>query len=254
MRIYYAMEAEGRRCHVRTALGVDARAWNRLHRRVRDWRRELESRCAIPADGPLRPGELLTAAPHPAPSCACDCHQVLTPRQGAEVVAEGLRVIEDVAVETGGVAVINVCLDRDDVPACRRVSLDRLFNRINATASQEGGHALVIFGQEPEESVVRTYRRLRNYNPVPTRYGACRDAWSTRNLPIERVIGGPAFRDPGADCLLQTAGLVAHALLWQEEPPAHGDEATGVCQAFAVLDHALNRRAAGRDPQGVVRR
>ena len=89
---------------------------------------------------------------------------------------------------------------------------------------------------------------------MPTRYGACRDAWSTRNLPIERVIGGPAFRDPGADCLLQTAGLVAHALLWQEEPPAHGDEATGVCQAFAVLDHALNRRAAGRDPQGVVRR
>ena len=65
MRIYYAMEAEGRRCHVRTALGVDARAWNRLHRRVRDWRRELESRCAIPADGPLRPGELLTAAATP---------------------------------------------------------------------------------------------------------------------------------------------------------------------------------------------
>ncbi len=26
MRIYYVMEAQGRRCHVRTALGVDDRA------------------------------------------------------------------------------------------------------------------------------------------------------------------------------------------------------------------------------------
>ena len=34
MRIYYVMEAQGRRCHVLSALGVDARAWNRLHRRV----------------------------------------------------------------------------------------------------------------------------------------------------------------------------------------------------------------------------
>ena len=254
MRIYYAMEAEGRRCHVRTALGADARAWNRLHRRVHDWRKELERRWAIPAGGPLRPRELLAAAPHPAPSCGCGCHAQPTSQQGSTVVAEGLRVIEDVAVETGGVGIINVCLDKEGVPAYRRVGLDRLFNRVNATAAQEGGHALVIFGQEPEEMVERTYRRLRSYNPVPTRYGACRNGWSARNLPIGRVIGGPVFRDPDADGLLQVAGLVAHALVWQEEPPAHGDEATGVAQAFAFLDRALNRRAAARDPQGVVRR
>ena len=48
MRIYYAMEAQGRRCHVRTALGVDAGAWNRLdHRRVREWNRQLEQRRGI---------------------------------------------------------------------------------------------------------------------------------------------------------------------------------------------------------------
>ena len=55
MRIYYAMEAEGLRHHVRSALGVDARAWNRLNRRVREWRQQLESRYGIPADLGLRP-------------------------------------------------------------------------------------------------------------------------------------------------------------------------------------------------------
>ena len=215
MRIYYVMEARGRRCHVRTALGVDARAWNRLHRRVREWRRQLEQRHGIPAGGELPPGDLLAAAAPSGPSCGCGCHRQPASPHGVEVVAQGLRVVEDLAVETGGVQAINVCLDMDEAPAHRRVALDRLFNRINATAAHEGGYALLIFGREPDETVVRTYERLRNYNPVPVRVGACGGGWHTRNLPIDRVIGGPVFRSPETDCLLQVAGLMAHALLWQ---------------------------------------
>ena len=247
MRIYYVMEAQSRRCHVRTALGVDARVWNRLYRRVREWRRQLAQRHGIPDSGELRPFDLLTPAAH---SCGCGCHAQSSPRHGAEAVAQGLRVVEDFAVETGGVQVINVCLDMDEAPAYRRVALDRLFNRINATAAREGGYALVIFGQEPDDTVVRTYERLRNYNPVPVRVGDCGDGWHTRNLPIDRIIGGPAFRSPDADGLLQVAGMVAHALLWREEPHT----ADGFVDAFAVLDRALNRRASRTDAHGVVRR
>ena len=245
MRIYYVMEAQGRCCHVRTALGVDARGWNRLDRRVCEWRRQLEQRYGIPADADLS----LSDPIRPVAACACGCHgQPASPR-GAEVVAQGLRVVEDFAVETGGVQVINVCLDRDDVPHCRQVALDRLFNRINATAAQERGYAFVIFGQEPEDMVVRTCERLRNYNTVPVRTGACGDGWHTRNIPIDRVIGGPLFRSPDADCLLQVADMVAHALLVQEESADGVDSG-----AFAILDISLNRRASRNDPQGVVRR
>jgi len=247
MRIYYVMEARGRRCHVLSALGVDARAWNRLDRRVHELRRHLEQRNGFLANGGLRPGELADGA---APSCDCDCHAQRATQDKAHVTAQGLRVIEDFAVETGGVGIINVCLDMDDVPAYRRVALDRLFNRVNATADRNNGFALLIFGQEPDETVGSTYQRLRGYNPVPVRVGACGDGWHTRNLPIDRIIGGPLFRDPGADCLLQVASLVAHALLWREEPPT----ADGLVGTFDVLDRALNRRASRNDPQGVVRR
>ena len=115
MRIYYAMEAEGLRHHVRSALGVDAGAWNRLNRQIHDWRRSLESRYGIPADLGLRPGELTSVHQ----SCACGCHSQHAPRQGAEVIAEGLRLIEDFAVESGGIGVTNICLDKDDIPAYR---------------------------------------------------------------------------------------------------------------------------------------
>ena len=96
----------------------------------------------------------------------------------------------------------------------RRVSLDRLFNRVNATAARDGTYAFVVIAGCEGEMAVRLYRRLRNYNPVPARYGDCDDGWHTRNVPIERVIG----------------------------------------QAFGILDRALNRLAARRDPQGMVRR
>ena len=82
---------------------------------------------------------------------------------------------------------------------------------------------------------VRLYCRLRNYNPVPTRHSACEDGWGTRNVPLERIIGGPAFRSPESDCLLQAADFVAHALLWQEEPSI-SDAAGDLGTAFAVLD------------------
>ena len=246
MRIYYVMETRGRRCHVLSALGVDARDWNRLHRLVRDWRRHLEQRHGIPANGGLRPGELADGA---VPAWGCGCYAQPSPRQAVNVVAQGLRVVEDFAVETGGVQVVNVCLDMDETSAHRIVALDRLFNRVNATADHDGDHALLIFGQEPEETVVRTYERLRSYNPVPVRVGACGEGWHTRNLPIDRIIRGPVFHSPDADCLLQVADLVSHALLWQEEAVAGVDPS-----AFAVLDRALNRRASRNDPQGVVRR
>lgn len=249
MRLYYCMETQGRRHHVRTALGVDERVWNRLHRRVRDWRRQLELQLGIPADAELRPADLLTAALATAPSCACACHGRPAASRGAEVVAQGLRIVEDFAVEAGGFQVVNVCLDVDETPAYRRVALDRLYNRINATAAHDDVYTLVIFGQEPEEMVAPTYTRLRNHNPVPVRVGACGDGWQTRNLPIDRVIGGPVFRSANTDSLLQVAGMAAHALLWQEEPASGVDSS-----AFAILDRALNRRASRNDPRGVVRR
>ena len=249
MRIYYVMEAQGRRCQVLSALGVDARAWNRLHRRVREWRRHLEQRHGIPAEGGLHPGDMAAGA---APPCGCACQAQLASTLGVGVVARGLRLVEDFAVETGGIGIINVCLNSDDVPAQRQVALDRLFNRVNATADRAGGYTLAIFGQEPDETVVRTYERLRSYNPVPVRPAACGDGWHTRNLPIDRIIGGPLFRSPDADVLLQVAGLVSHALLWREEPGPGGDSGE-ITESFAVLDRALNRRASRNDPQGVVR-
>ena len=88
---------------------------------------------------------------------------------------------------------------------------------------------------------------------MPSRYEAWEDRERTKDIPIERVIGGPAFRSSHSDHLLQMADLIAHALLKQEEEPSPRVKRLGIGRAFGILDRALNRRASRRDPQGVVR-
>ena len=157
----------------------------------------------------------------------------LAPSQEAEVFRDGLRRIEDAASNIGGVEVINVCLRKQDVKAYEQVSLDRLLNRINASVKAAGRHAFLIFDEGKERMITRAYRRLRIFNPVPSRYERWEEGERTRNIPVENVIGGPAFRSSDSDQLLQIADLISHALLKQEEEPSPRVETFGLGKAFS---------------------
>ena len=252
MRLYYIDESEGPTCYVRSALGVDAERWNDLFTDIQEWRRELQKRYGIPPDRELHACDLLAGRGMLARNGGAN--ERLTPRQGAEVFMDGLRRIEDSASNIGGVEVINVCLRKPDVKAYEQVSLDRLLNRINASVKAAGRHAFLIFDEGKERMITRAYRRLRIFNPVPSRYERWEEGERTRNIPVENVIGGPAFRSFDSDHLLQMADIVAHALLKQEEEPVPRVENLGIHDAFSILDKALNRRASRQDPQGIVRR
>ena len=252
MRLYYIDESEGPRYYVRTALGVDAERWNDLFQDIHAWRLELQDRYAIPTGRELHACDLLAGRGKLARDG--DADRRLTPEQGAEVFTGGLRRIEEATRSIGGIEVINVCLRKSDVRGYERVSLDRLLNRINTSVAAASRHAFLIFDEGKEEMIARLYHRLRGRNPVPSKYEAWEDGERTKDIPIEKVIGGPAFRSSHSDFLLQMADLIAHALLKQEEEPVPRVERLGVGQAFGILDHALNRGASRQDLQGVVRR
>ncbi len=183
-----------------------------------------------------------------------DVDRRLAPEQGAEIFMNGLHIIESAARWPRGVEVVNVCLRKSDFKGYDRVSLDRLLNRINSSVATDGRYAHLIFDEGGERMVKRLYGRLRSRNPVPSRYETWEDGERTKDIPIERIIGGPSFRSSQDDDLLQMADLIAHALLKQEEEPSPRVRELSLHLAFGILDRALNRNASRRDPQGVVRR
>ena len=164
---------------------------------------------------------------------------------------DGLRIIEHADNWRGGIEVINVCLRKADVKDYERVSLDRLLNRINTSVKADGRYAYLIFDEGGEWMVDQLYR-LRERNPVPSRYEAREDSAPTKDIPLERIIGGPSFRSSQDGDLLQMADLIAHALMKQEEEPSHTVKELGLHLAFGILDRVLNRKASRSAPQGVV--
>ena len=252
MRIYYVAGAESPRHYVRSALGVDAERWNELSNDIHEWRVELRDRYGIPIERELHACCLLLGRGRLARSSSAD--RRLTPRQGAEIFTAGLRGIESSARTSGGIEVINVCLRKPDVRGYERVSLDRLLNRVNTSVASAERYAFLIFDEGSEEMVTELYQRLRGRNHVPSRFDAWEDGERTKNIPLERIIGGPAFRDSASDHLLQITDLIAHALLKQEEEPSPRVTRLRIDRAFRILDRALNRRASRREPQGIIRR
>ena len=252
MRIYYIDEAEGPTCYVRSALGVDAERWNSLHGSVRSWRYAVAGDYSVPTGRKLNAGDLLARRGNLVR--IDNTGRRLTPEQGAEIFMNGLRVIEGAASRRGGIEVINVCLRKADVMDYERTSLDRLLNRINTSVRADGRYAHLIFDEEGEWMVEQLYHRLRECNPVPSRYEVWEDGAPTKDIPIERIIGGPSFRSSRDDDLLPMADLIVHALLNQEEEPSQSVRELGLHLAFGILDLVLNRKASRSDPQGVVRR
>ena len=237
---------------MRSALGVDGERWNDLFADIQAWRVDLRERYGIPLDRELHACDLLAGRGLLARNG--DANERVTPQQGAEVFLGGLRRLEDAARSIGGIEVINVCLHKPESRRYEQASLDRLLNRINRSVAPEDRHAFLIFDEGREEMIAGLYRRLKVRNHLPSRYELWEDGEKTRNMPIERIIGGPAFRSSKGDYLLQMVDFITHALLKQEEAPIPRVEEHGIDAAFSILDAALNRQASGRDPQGVVRR
>ena len=251
MRLFYIADSEGPIHHVRSALGVDAECWNDLYRRVFNWRQCLQERCAVPVDRDLSARHLLTGRGMLARCCGAERN--LTPEHGAQIFLDGLRLNEAAAGTVGGVEVINVCLRKQEVKGYEQVGLDRLLNRTNTSVTTAERLALLIFAEGTDEAAAHLYGRLRTRNLVPSRYEAWEDGERTKDIPIDRIIGGPAFRSRESEYLLQMAGLIANALVEQEEA-SWGMEERGIEQGFSVLDRVLNRKAARQNPQGIVRR
>ena len=218
MRIYYIDESEGPRYYVRSALGVNAERWNGLHGRIQDWRTALAGDYSVPTSRELHACDLLAGLGKLAR--VGNAGRRLTPEQGAEIFMDGLRIIENAAHSLGGIEVVNVCLRKADVKGYERVSLNRLLNRINSSVAADGRYAHLIFDEGGERMIRRLYGRLRSRNPVPSRYEVWEDGEATKDIPIERIIGGPSFRRSQHDDLLQMADLIAHDLLKQEEEPS----------------------------------
>ncbi len=108
--------------------------------------------------------------------------------------------------------------------------------------STECGMVLHDSGHEVE--VRKLMRKLRVYNPVPSRFGP-----DSRNIPLVNLLEDPVPRDSYHAQFIQLCDFMAYAVLRQEEPVA---KYPGLERVFEIMQPVWLVEGARADAQGIV--
>lgn len=114
--------------------------------------------------------------------------------------------------------------------------------------------ALIFADEGRQIEITRVYRKMTVFNPIPSQFGAWKEG-SRRNLPLERIIEDPVFKQSHHSFFIQLADCVSFALLKRESPPTPNIQKYGIHQFFdQCLSGVCFKAASPRDPNGIVRK
>ncbi len=114
--------------------------------------------------------------------------------------------------------------------------------------------ALIFADEGRQVEITRVYRKMTVFNPIPSRFGRWKEG-SQRNLPLERIIEDPIFKQSHHSFFIQLADCVSFALLKREAPPTPNIQKYGIYEFFdQCLSSVCFKPASPRDPNGIVRK
>jgi len=139
-------------------------------------------------------------------------------------------------------------------PGQKLRAFERLLNRINRTLQpdQWNSHGLLICDEGSEGEITKLCRKMAVYNPIPSRFGVWPTGEVAENIPLDRIIEDPVFKDSARSYLIQSVDFVAYALLRQERPIPRILR-YGIETAFDEVEPVLFTGATRVDPRGIVR-
>lgn len=175
-------------------------------------------------------------------------------------VAERIRLFQlvvEAVTQMPSVRTINVCVRKtakqfEGQPGRRvyekawTLMLQRFHNYIDrARPRGRTDSGMVIHDSGHEVEIRRLMRKLRAYNPVPSKFGG-----AARNIPLLTLIEDPVPRQSFHAQFIQLCDYLAFTLLRREEPVS---KYPGLETVFGLTASIVLKEAAKADPEGVVR-
>lgn len=136
----------------------------------------------------------------------------------------------------------------DDFPESMRTSLE---TRLNAYRSR----ALIFADEGREPEITKAFRKMNVFNPIPSQFGAWGGSSKTKNIPVERIIEDPIFKQSHQSYFVQLADCVAFSLLKREVAPTPLIKKYGIHRMFERnMSGVCFRPASPKDALGIVRK
>lgn len=221
-----------------SALSLPAESWAESFARLREFRRKLKSSDGVYVQKELHAWKLVSGRGDIAT-------HVVTKFRRNEIFREHVAL----AATLTGARLFNAVFPTGDLER----AMERLLNRINRCVTAQDGHFLIVCDEGKEQMYTRLARRMRVYNPIPSRFGAWDERGTTaKSIPLDRMIEDPFFKESSQSYFIQLVDMCCFALLRREYPVASRTR-YGVHEAFGALSPILCTEASARDPEGILR-
>lgn len=234
MRFAYLDESKDEnRFFVYSALIVDGETWTSAFEKTKEFRRKLRQDHGIYIAQELHAWKFAAGKGQIS-------DRVLDKARRAAIFREVLQFIAD----AGEFNVISSC------NRIEQYAFERLMNRLNNVLKEHDQRMLLICDEGEQREVTRRIRRLRVHNPIPSRMGAWATGEATKNIPLDRFVEDPVFKDSKTSYFIQLADFCAYALMRMERP-IESRTALGYDTAYEILRPCSYPKTFPRDPRGM---
>lgn len=238
MRLIYIDDSRDEKLCVFSALSVPSATWHESFRLIKQFRHELRQRDGIHIHKELHAWKLV-------PGRGAISDRIVPKGRRCEIFRTALRITA---------CLPQVFLFNAVFPAKEdERAFEWLLNRINRALQGWACHGILICDKGKDEAYTRLRRRLGSFNPIPSKYGKWTESGrSTKNIPIDRAVEDPFFKDSQQSHFTQIVDCCAYALLRQERP-LESKSRYGLDSAFDLLDPILMKKASTKDARGIIR-
>lgn len=241
MHFLYIDDSTERPVNIFSAICVPCEQWNEVFDRLKRWRKHLKDVHGIPLNYELHARKFLSGRG------TASAVRTISRHQRAQIFHSSFKVTN--WLNELGVTTFNVCNADDD----QYRAFERLLNRVDRTMLARKSYAHLICDQGKEDQYTKLVRRMRVHNHIPSRFGTWTDGSSTKNIPLERIIEDPQFKESHKSYFIQLADFTAYGLLRQERPTPR-IKRYGSHKSFAALKpDTLELVCNRKDAQGVIR-
>jgi len=240
MYIYYIDDSgdQNHNVSIFSALGIPSHYWNEVFYTIKQFRQYLRNEYGIRMAKELHATDFVAGRGKLG-------NRIVTKWERSEIFKMHLKMLA--YFERYNVECINVALPSYED------AIDRIINRINRSLLEKNEEGILIFDKGDERRIRRVLRKMRVFNPIPSKYGIWEDFKKTKNIPVDNIIGDAFFRDSKDDYFIQCVDFIAFALL-RKDFPTEKTSQYGLNEAFEILEPILNKKAHPADPYGIVRK
>lgn len=219
-----------------SALSIPEGQWSAIFLAIQEWRRRLRDTDGIYVTKELHAWKFVSGRGKVAP-------RTVIKYRRCQIFNEGLSLIASLR----GPMLFNAALKN------QAWAFERLLNRINRTMVAWDSFALLICDEGKEAQYTHLVRKMSVHNPIPSRFGVWKDTGKGyKNIPIDRILEDPFFKQSDKSYFIQMADWCAYALLQRERPIA-SRKRYGLHKSFERLAPICVLVANRKDPLGIVR-